>query len=70
MSENALEFCENILKRVSRSFALTIPMLDDKIYKEVMITYLQDRLLDNFEDEVKDYRVYLENEIQKIQEKI
>lgn len=54
MSEKSIKFCEDILKRVSRSFALTIPMLDDKIYKEVMITYLQDRLLDNFEDEIKD----------------
>ena len=70
MSENALEFCENILKRVSRSFALTIPMLDDKIYKEVMITYLQDRLLDNFEDEVKDLpfkqRIYLMDKVEEI----
>lgn len=54
MSDNAIKFCEDILKKVSRSFALTIPMLDDDIYKEVMITYLQDRLLDNFEDELKD----------------
>lgn len=70
MSEKAIEFCEDILKRVSRSFALTIPMLDDKIYKEVMITYLQDRLLDNFEDELKNIsfekRIYLMNQVQEI----
>ena len=70
MSEKAIEFCEDILKRVSRSFALTIPMLDDKIYKEVMITYLQDRLLDNFEDEVKDIsfkeRTYLMDKVEEI----
>ncbi|MGM0437965.1 MAG: squalene/phytoene synthase family protein [Bacillota bacterium] len=70
MSEKAIEFCEDILKRVSRSFALTIPMLDDKIYKEVMITYLQDRLLDNFEDEVKNIsfekRIYLMNQVEEI----
>ncbi len=52
MEEESLKFCKNILKEVSRSFALTIPMLDDNIYKPVMITYLQDRLLDNFEDEI------------------
>jgi len=70
MSEKAIEFCEKILKRVSRSFALTIPMLDDKIYKEVMITYLQDRLLDNFEDEIKDIsfeeRIYLMDKVEEI----
>ncbi len=51
-NEKALKFCRRILTDVSRSFALTIPMLDKSIYKEVMITYLQDRLLDNFEDEI------------------
>jgi len=50
--EDEIKFCSNILDKVSRSFALTIPMLDDKLYKPVMITYLQDRLLDNFEDEI------------------
>ncbi len=67
MSKKTIDFCEEILKKVSRSFALTIPMLDKDIYKEVMITYLQDRLLDNFEDEVKNIslkeRKYLMNRV-------
>ncbi|WP_226984151.1 phytoene/squalene synthase family protein [Halothermothrix orenii] len=42
-----------MLPKVSRSFALTIPLLDDKLYMPVLTVYLQDRLLDNFEDEVK-----------------
>ena len=67
MSKKTIDFCEEILKKVSRSFALTIPMLDEDIYKEVMITYLQDRLLDNFEDEVKNIsleeRKYLMNRV-------
>ncbi len=54
MSREAFEFCESILPKVSRSFALTIPMLDDDLYRPVLITYLQDRLLDNFEDEIED----------------
>lgn len=54
MSDQALEFCEKILKKVSRSFALSIPLLDESLYRPVMVTYLQDRLLDNFEDEVED----------------
>ena len=70
MSEEALDFCKDILSEVSRSFALTIPMLDDSIYKPVMITYLQDRLLDNFEDEIKDIgikkRKYFMNRVVEI----
>ncbi|MGM0602942.1 MAG: squalene/phytoene synthase family protein [Bacillota bacterium] len=53
MSEDSLKFCRDILSKVSRSFALTIPMLDDVIQDEVLVTYLQDRILDNFEDEVE-----------------
>ncbi len=52
MSNHAREFCREILDEVSRSFALTIPMLDKKIRDPVTIVYLQDRLLDNFEDEL------------------
>lgn len=54
MSGQAMKFARKILKDVSRSFALTIPMLDDEIKDEVLLTYLQDRILDNFEDEIKD----------------
>lgn len=49
-----MDFCKSILSEVSRSFALTIPMLDKDIYKPVLIIYLQDRLLDNFEDEIRE----------------
>lgn len=46
-----IDYCRNILPKVSRSFALTIPLMDSEIREEVMITYLIDRLLDSFEDE-------------------
>lgn len=49
--KKALDFCRSIMQKVSRSFALTIPLLDKQIREPVMITYLQDRLLDSFEDE-------------------
>jgi len=52
MSEEAWEFCRSILPGVSRSFALTIPVLDGELYRPVLINYLIDRLLDNFEDEL------------------
>lgn len=56
MNKEALRFCRRILKEVSRSFSLTIPMLDSEIKNAVMIVYLQDRLLDNFEDELPELK--------------
>jgi farnesyl-diphosphate farnesyltransferase len=50
-NKQAIDFCRSIMQKVSRSFALTIPLLDKRIREPVMITYLQDRLLDSFEDE-------------------
>jgi len=52
MTAEPMKYAREILKKVSRSFALTIPMLDDEIKDEVLLTYLQDRILDNFEDEI------------------
>lgn len=60
MAEEAIRFCKSILTKVSRSFALTIPMLDEDLYNPVLIIYLQDRLLDNFEDEILDKDINLE----------
>ncbi len=59
MVQSGVEFCKEILPRVSRSFALTIPVLDDELHIPVLINYLQDRLLDNFEDELKDKDISL-----------
>ena len=67
MAKNPEKFCNNILSKVSRSFALTIPLLDDCLHDPVLITYLQDRLLDNFEDELPELslsrRKYLMNRV-------
>lgn len=52
MTAEPMDFAKQILKKVSRSFALTIPMLDQEIKDEVLLAYLQDRILDNFEDEI------------------
>lgn len=53
MTADPMKFARKILKDVSRSFALTIPMLDAEIRDEVLLVYLQDRILDNFEDEIQ-----------------
>lgn len=50
-NKKPIDFCRDIMQKVSRSFALTVPLLDKRIREPVMITYLQDRLLDSFEDE-------------------
>lgn len=60
MEGEAYQYCKKILTEVSRSFALSIPMLDDVLQKPVTIVYLQDRLLDNFEDEIPEDKISLE----------
>ncbi|NLM97984.1 MAG: squalene/phytoene synthase family protein [Halanaerobiaceae bacterium] len=60
MSEKAVSFCKKILPGVSRSFALSIPMLDEIMRVPVTIIYLQDRLLDSFEDEISDKDISME----------
>lgn len=49
--EKALDYCRTTLKNVSRSFSLTIPLLEKNIIIPVMIGYLEARILDSFEDE-------------------
>lgn len=63
MTADAMKFSKEILKEVSRSFALTIPMLDKEIKDEVLLTYLQDRILDNFEDEINPADLELQKEM-------
>ncbi|MFP4661479.1 MAG: squalene/phytoene synthase family protein [Halanaerobiales bacterium] len=69
MSEEAIKYCKKILPKVSRSFAITIPMLDAEIKLPVLITYLQDRLLDNFEDEISDQDISID-ERKKMMDKV
>jgi len=52
--EKALEYCRSVLKNVSRSFALTIPMVEKNILVPVLVGYLEARILDTFEDEKGD----------------
>lgn len=45
------QYCLQALKNVSRSFALTIPMIEESIRTPILIGYLEARVLDSFEDE-------------------
>lgn len=50
MIEKAMAYCRDVLKNVSRSFSLTIPLLEKNILVPVLVGYLEARLLDSFED--------------------
>lgn len=60
----SLEFCRTILQTVSRSFALTIPMVEHNILLPIMVGYLEARILDSFEDEVGRKETTLEERMQ------
>ncbi len=48
--KQVLDFAWNILPEVSRSFALTIPFIESPYREEIMVGYLEARILDTFED--------------------
>ena len=50
------KFCEDILKKVSRSFALVIQTLPDKLRISVCIFYLVLRALDTIEDDMVSFK--------------
>ena len=49
--EDAIKYCRLALKNVSRSFALTIPMVEENILTPIVVGYLEARIIDSFEDE-------------------
>jgi len=51
MIEKALQYCRSILQNVSRSFALTIPLVEKNILAPILVGYLEARIMDSFEDE-------------------
>ena len=59
----SLEYCKHALQSVSRSFALTIPLVEDSILAPIMVGYLEARILDTFEDEVGKRRISLEERV-------
>ncbi|MCD6414504.1 MAG: squalene/phytoene synthase family protein [Candidatus Diapherotrites archaeon] len=49
--KEAAKYCRIALKNVSRSFALTIPMVEKNILTPMVVGYLEARIIDSFEDE-------------------
>lgn len=51
MIDKALHYCRSALQNVSRSFALTIPLVEKNILVPILVGYLEARIMDSFEDE-------------------
>lgn len=58
----ALEFCVEILPRVSRTFAINIRVLKGELYKAVLVAYLFCRIVDTVED-AEDLSIDLRNRL-------
>ncbi len=59
----SLDYCKWALQSVSRSFALTIPLVEDALLAPIMVGYLEARILDTFEDDIGKRHVSLEERV-------
>ena len=59
----SLDYCKWALQSVSRSFALTIPLVEDTLLAPIMVGYLEARILDTFEDDIGKRHVSLEERV-------
>ena len=66
MFQDSLDYCKGALQSVSRSFALTIPLVEENILAPIMVGYLEARILDTFEDDIGKREISLEERIQSM----
>ncbi len=59
----SLDYCKWALQSVSRSFALTIPLVEEALLAPIMVGYLEVRILDTFEDDIGKRHVSLEERV-------
>ncbi len=59
----SLDYCKWALQSVSRSFALTIPLVEEALLAPIMVGYLEARILDTFEDDIGKRHVSLEERV-------
>ena len=57
--QDSMEYCKGALQSVSRSFALTIPLVEENILGPIMVGYLEARILDTFEASILAHRQLL-----------
>ena len=62
--QDSMEYCKGALQSVSRSFALTIPLVEENILGPIMVGYLEARILDTFEDDIGKREISLEERIE------
>ena len=62
--QDSVEYCKGALQSVSRSFALTIPLVEENILGPIMVGYLEPRILDTFEDDIGRREITLEERIE------
>ncbi len=62
--QDSMEYCKGALQSVSRSFALTIPLVEENILGPIMVGYLEARILDTFEDDIGRREITLEERIE------
>ena len=62
--QDSMEYCKGALQSVSRSFALTIPLVEENILGPIMVGYLEARILDAFEDDIGRREISLEERIE------
>ena len=61
--QESMDYCKGALQSVSRSFALTIPLVEENILAPIMVGYLEARILDTFEDDIGKREISLEERI-------
>jgi len=61
--QESMDYCKGALQSVSRSFALTIPLVEENILAPIMVGYLEARILDTFEDDIGRREISLEERI-------
>ena len=66
MFQDSLDYCKSALQSVSRSFALTIPLVEENILAPIMVGYLEARILDTFEDDIGKREISLEERIKSM----
>ena len=64
--QDSLDYCKGALQSVSRSFALTIPLVEENILAPIMVGYLEARILDTFEDDIGSREISLEERIRSM----
>ena len=63
---DSLDYCKNALQSVSRSFSLTIPLVEESILAPIMVGYLEARILDTFEDDKGKRKIKIEDRIRSM----